>query len=126
MCEELATLQNRVPPEPREGIAAVLEAELGDVDDVFAEFDWEPLAAASIGQTHRGRRCAPARRSSSRSSVPASRRRWSATSAALALLADLAQRRTPFGRGLRSGDMLAQFAEGLREPSSTSGARPTR
>jgi ubiquinone biosynthesis protein len=33
--------------------------------------------------------------------------------AALALLADLAQRRTPFGRGVRSGDMLAQFAEGL-------------
>jgi ubiquinone biosynthesis protein len=34
--------------------------------------------------------------------------------AALALLADLAQRRTPFGQGLRSGELLAQFAEGLR------------
>ena len=34
--------------------------------------------------------------------------------AALALLADLAQRRTPFGQGLRSGEMLAQFATGLR------------
>ena len=34
--------------------------------------------------------------------------------AALGLLADLAQRRTPFGRGIRSGDMLEQFAQSLR------------
>ena len=34
----------------------VLEAELGGaVEEVFAEFDWEPLAAASIGQTYRAR-----------------------------------------------------------------------
>jgi ubiquinone biosynthesis protein len=30
------------------------------------------------------------------------------------LLADLAQRRTPFGRGVRSGEILEQFAQGLR------------
>ena len=37
-------------------IRPVLEAELGGpVDEVFAEFDWEPLAAASIGQTYRAR-----------------------------------------------------------------------
>ena len=34
--------------------------------------------------------------------------------AALALLANLAQRRTPFGQGVRSGELLAQFAKGLR------------
>jgi ubiquinone biosynthesis protein len=34
--------------------------------------------------------------------------------AALGLVAELAQRRTPFGQGVRSGEMLAQFAEGLR------------
>ena len=39
-----------------EAIRPVLEAELGDtVERVFAEFDWEPLAAASIGQTYRAR-----------------------------------------------------------------------
>ena len=43
-------------PSRRSDIAAVLEAELGDdVEAVFAEFDWEPLAAASIGQTYRAR-----------------------------------------------------------------------
>ena len=34
--------------------------------------------------------------------------------AALALLADVAQRRTAFGQGIRSGEVLAQFAESLR------------
>ena len=53
---ELAQLQNRVCPESVERIQPVLEAELGQpVDEVFAEFDWEPLAAASIGQTYRAR-----------------------------------------------------------------------
>jgi ubiquinone biosynthesis protein len=34
--------------------------------------------------------------------------------AALARLADLAERRTPVGRGIRSGEILAHFAENLR------------
>ena len=56
VCAELAGLQNRVAAEPVEQIKPVLEAELGDsVENVFAEFDWEPLAAASIGQTYRAR-----------------------------------------------------------------------
>ena len=114
LCAELATLQNRVPPESRDGIAAVLAEELGDIDDIFAEFEWEPLAAASIGQTHRARL-----RTGEAVVVKIQRPGIDATMerdlAALELLADLAQRRTTFGRGLRSGDMLAQFAEGLRE-----------
>ncbi|MET0324140.1 MAG: AarF/UbiB family protein [Ilumatobacteraceae bacterium] len=113
VCAELATLQNRVPPEPREHIAAVLQAELGDIETIFAEFEWEPLAAASIGQTHRA-----VLRSGEAVVVKVQRPGIEATMdrdlAALALLADLAQRRTSFGRGVRSGDVLAQFAEGLR------------
>ena len=114
VCDELAELQNRVAAEPRERIAPVLEAELGaPVEQVFAEFDWEPLAAASIGQTYRARL-----RSGEPVVVKVQRPDIEATMerdlAALALVADLAQRRTPFGQGVRSGEMLAQFAEGLR------------
>lgn len=114
LCAELATLQNRVPPESRDDIAAVLEAELGpDLDAVFAEFEWEPLAAASIGQTHRARL-----RTGEAVVVKVQRPGIEATMerdlAALALVAELAQRRTVFGRGVRSGEMLAQFAVGLR------------
>jgi ubiquinone biosynthesis protein len=114
VCEELARLQQHVPPESREGIASVLEAEYGpDLDAVFAEFEWEPLAAASIGQTHRARL-----RTGEAVVVKVQRPGIEATMerdlAALGLLANLAQRRTPLGRGIRSGQTLDQFAQSLR------------
>jgi ubiquinone biosynthesis protein len=50
---ELAHLQSDVRPAPADEIQAVLESELGEpADQAFASFDQEPLAAASIGQTH--------------------------------------------------------------------------
>ena len=114
ICDELAELQNRVPAAPADRISPVLEGELGAaVDEVFAEFDWEPIAAASIGQTY------AARLHTGEAVVvkvqrPAIEEMMDRDLAALALLADLAQRRTMFGQGVRSGEMLAQFAEGLR------------
>jgi ubiquinone biosynthesis protein len=114
VCDELARLQQHVPPEPREGVASVLESEYGpDLDAVFSEFEWEPLAAASIGQTHRARL-----RTGEAVVVKIQRPGIEATMqrdlAALGLLANLAQRRTLFGRGIRSGEMLEQFAQSLR------------
>ncbi len=113
VCAELATLQNRVPPEQGDAIAEVLRSELGDIDAVFSEFEWQPLAAASIGQTHRARL-----RTGERVVVKVQRPGIEATIerdlAALALLGELAQRRTPFGMGVRSGDVVNQFAQGLR------------
>ena len=51
--EELAKLQDAAPPEPTDAIEEVVAAELGQpVEEAFASFDREPLAAASIGQAH--------------------------------------------------------------------------
>jgi ubiquinone biosynthesis protein len=114
ICAELAALQNRTPPEPRERIQPVLETELGgSASDIFAEFDWAPLASASIAQTYR------ARLHTGEAVVVKVQRPEIAMVmerdlAALARLADLAQRRTPLGHGVRSGDILAHFARSLR------------
>ncbi len=114
VCAELGALQNRVPADPVEQIRPVLEAELGGpVERIFAEFDWQPLAAASIGQTYR------ARLHSGEAVVvkvqrPGVERVIARDLAALSLLADLAQRRTALGQGLRSGEVLEQFGKSLR------------
>ena len=54
--EELIRLQDRVEPVPFDGVRAVLEQELSrPLDDVFARFDTEPVASASIAQVYRAR-----------------------------------------------------------------------
>ncbi len=53
---ELAKLRNRVPPVAVESIRAEIESQFEQtIDDLFAWFDNEPLAAASIGQAHLAR-----------------------------------------------------------------------
>lgn len=51
---ELAELRSSVRPIPTEQLRPLVEEELSQpVEEVFASVDWQPLAAASIGQTHR-------------------------------------------------------------------------
>src|SRR6059058_4402648 len=49
--DELGHLVDEVPPVPFVDVDATIRADLGD--DVFASIDPEPLATASIAQTHR-------------------------------------------------------------------------
>ncbi len=52
--EELARLQDHVPPLTECEVVAVMERELGvPWEDVFASIDPSPLAAGTIGQVHR-------------------------------------------------------------------------
>lgn len=53
IADELAKLQDQVPPFPQDQAIATIEKALGEtVDTIFAQFSPEPLASASVAQVH--------------------------------------------------------------------------
>jgi ubiquinone biosynthesis protein len=114
IADELAKLQDRVPPFPGElAVAAVERALGGSVDDVYAQFDREPLAAASIAQVH------AAQLKSGESVVvkvlrPGVHARVARDVELLYALAGLAQRYSADGRRLRPVEVVAEFETTLR------------
>ncbi len=55
-CDALLNLLDRVPPFPRAEVREVFIRELGKPpEDIYREFDYSPIASASIGQVHRAR-----------------------------------------------------------------------
>jgi len=115
VADELSHLQDHVAPAPPDGVRELLEEELGSaVDEVFAEFDWQPLAAASIGQAHR------ARLHGGQQVVVKVQRPGIADSVnrdldVLNQLATVVEQRTTWGVEYRVCDLADEFAERLRE-----------
>lgn len=51
--EVLATLQDDVPPAPFSKIRPIIEAELGEIENIFGTFDTRAFSGASLGQVYR-------------------------------------------------------------------------
>ncbi|MEU9835701.1 AarF/UbiB family protein [Streptosporangium sp. NPDC048047] len=113
--EELRLLQDRAARAPWAEIEPVLTAELGGpVEETFARFDREPLAAASIAQVYRARL-------RTGEEVVVKVRRPGITAVVeqdldiVDRLARTLERRTRWGRAFGVGDLARGFAVALRE-----------
>lgn len=112
---ELSRLQDRVPPAPWPQVEAVLLESLGaPPQEVFAEFDREPLAAASVAQVH-----AAVLRDGTRVIVkvrrPGIREAVERDLDIVGRLARTLENRTEWGRSLGVSELARGFAVALRE-----------
>jgi predicted unusual protein kinase regulating ubiquinone biosynthesis (AarF/ABC1/UbiB family) len=53
--KELSKLQDQVPPHDFREIEKRLRDELGKIEEIFLEFEKEPIASASLGQVHKAK-----------------------------------------------------------------------
>ena len=109
IADELALLQDQVEPFPGAQAQAIVEAELkAPVAEIFAEFDPQPLASASIAQVH-----AATLKDGSEVVIkvvrPGIRRRINHDIALLESLAALGQKYHPEGQRIRPVDVVNEF-----------------
>src|SRR5262249_23013951 len=112
---ELGMLPDHVRPAPRDGIAELLEEELdAPMTDVFPDFDWRPVAAASIGQVYRARLPdgAPVVVKVQRPGIDESVR---VDLSVLEELGNMVESRTSWGREYRVSELVGEFSARLRE-----------
>ena len=109
IANELALLQDHVPPFPSDQAIAIVEQALGRrVDECFDSFDAEPLAAASIAQVH-GATLPDGSRVVVKVLRPGIRKQIEADIEVLQSLAQLAERYWPPSQRLRPVAVVAEF-----------------
>lgn len=112
---EFARLQDAVAPAPAETVRRLVEDELGcAVEEVFVEFDWEPIGAASIGQAHLARRV-DGERVIVKVQRPGIAEVVDRDLQIVARLAAIAEARTSWGPAYGVSALAADFAENLRQ-----------
>lgn len=113
--EELALLQDRVPPDPFPAIRQVVEEELGrPLPEVFPRFDPQPLGSASLAQVHLAS-LPDGREVVVKVQRPGVRERVETDLELLLRFARLAERRTVWGRMYRVGETAEEVARAVRE-----------
>lgn len=112
--EELALLQDEVPSVPFDQIRAIVEAELGaPIDQLFPQFERDPIAAASLGQVHAGRTPSGAR-VAVKVQRPGIAQIVDADLFALRYIVGWLDRHTPIGRRVNLKLVLREFEDTLR------------
>lgn len=113
--EQLEKLQDDVPPVPVAEITRVIESELGQpLATLFADFELEPLAAASIAQVHRAT-MPDGTDIVIKVQRPGVKEQIDLDLQILQDFARLADRHTPWGRIHNFTEMAAEFRETITE-----------
>ncbi|MDH3399772.1 MAG: ubiquinone biosynthesis regulatory protein kinase UbiB [Chromatiales bacterium] len=106
---ELAQLQDRVPPFPNDEALAIIEGAYGkSVGEIFASFDSDPLAAASIAQVHTAT-LKDGREVIVKVLRPGVKKRIERDMAVLYAMAGLAERFWSEGKRLHPLDVIAEY-----------------
>jgi len=115
IADELARLQDRVPPFDPDLAFAEIERSLGHrVGEVFASLERTPIASASIAQVHLGT-LKDGREVAVKVLRPGVERDIAKDLALLQAAASLVERLSPEGRRLRRREVVAEFARHLDE-----------
>ncbi len=115
LCDELALLRSSAAPAPADAARALIEDELGaPVTEVFAEFDWEPLASASIAQVYAAR-LHDGTEVVVKVQRPGIEEVVARDSAVLRQLASALERHTSLGLSLKPTELADQFIAGVLE-----------
>ncbi len=115
IADELAKLQDRVPPFAAELAAAEVEKGIGrKIDEVFAEFGREPVASASVAQVHLAR-LMDGREVAVKVLRPGVEAAIAKDVALLETAAGLMERLWADGRRLKPREVVAEFARHLEE-----------
>ena len=111
--QALERLQDKVEPFPYADVEEIIERELGvRISKAFAEFDPEPLAAASLGQVHHAR-LRDGRDVAVKVQRPNIREQILADLEALAEVAQFADEHTDTGRRMAFTPMLEEFRQSM-------------
>jgi len=115
IADELAKLQDQVPPFPAAEAAAEIEKGIGrKIEDVFAEFSAEPVASASVAQVHLAR-LKDGREVAVKVLRPGVERAIANDVALLETAAALMERLWADGRRLKPREVVAEFARHLED-----------
>jgi ubiquinone biosynthesis protein len=115
IADELAKLQDQVPPFPAEQAAAEIEQGIGRrIDEVFSEFAKEPVASASVAQVHIAR-LKDGREVAVKVLRPGVEAAIAKDVALLETAAGLMERLWADGRRLKPREVVAEFARHLED-----------
>ncbi|MCG6953950.1 MAG: ubiquinone biosynthesis regulatory protein kinase UbiB [Betaproteobacteria bacterium] len=115
IADELAKLQDQVPPFPSDAAVAEIERSLGQrVGEVFWSFERDPVASASIAQVHLGK-LADGREVAIKVLRPGVERAVARDVMLLETVAGMVERLWAGGRRLKPREVVAEFARHLDE-----------